>query len=212
MQSKPALVTAMRLMNLYRQQHVIFGGWDAVNKIFLDQADADVIDAIRALPVGKILVQHIENLRSGKTPIDSIAHELLPYGGMMKEVVASTNLSADEMAELESALSEFTPDQNGLDKIQSLSVVKKFGDEWQIAIRSALLQNPEISERWNTVTKTARAYYLWKVATDILAAPLSDRSRARIQADLPEYETYLPMFGETGNELLTRLRNFVSSL
>ncbi len=211
MQTKPS-VTAQRLLNLYRQQHVIFGGWGAVNKIFVAEADADVMAALKLLPAGSKLAQHIENLRARKTSMDSIAVELMPYGGLMTESVASTKLSQSEMSELENGLANFVPDADGLARIQSLDVVRKFGDEWLIAIRSALGNNPELLEKWNIVSKTARAYYLWKVATDILSAPLSERSRAQVQADLPEYETYLPMFGTAGTDLLSKLRIFVSSL
>jgi hypothetical protein len=41
---------------------------------------------------------------------------------------------------------------------------------------------------------------------------MSERARAQIQAELPEFETYLPMFGDAGRDLLRRLREFVSSV
>ncbi|MDR0727235.1 MAG: hypothetical protein LBF37_04205 [Rickettsiales bacterium] len=211
MKPRPNIV-AQKLLNLYRQQHVIFGGWKAVNQIFISEADNDVLAELPNLPTGKMLIQHIENLRSGKTPMDSIAIELIPYGGLMSEAVESTRLSDEELSELRNALDFFVPDSDGLAHIQSLNVVKKFGDEWQIAIRSALTDEPELQEKWNIVIKTARAYYLWKVANDMLSSPISERSRAQIQADLPEYETYLPMFGDAGNELLSKLRIYVSSI
>lgn len=205
-------MTAQKLLNLYRQQHVIFGGWKAVNQIFVKEADDEVLAKMQNLPTGSRLAEHIRNLQSGKTPMDSINPELLPYGGLMAEVVASTHLSDEEMSELRYALDSFVPDADGLTRIQSLEVVKKFGDEWQVAIRSALTDDNALLEKWNIVIKTARAYYLWKVANDTLAAPISERARAQIQADLPEYETYLPMFGEAGTELLSKLRIYVSSI
>jgi len=52
----------------------------------------------------------------------------------------------------------------------------------------------------------------WNTANELLANPLTERSRAQLQADLPEYETYLPMFGEEGTKLLEKLRNSISSL
>ncbi|HOY47048.1 MAG TPA: hypothetical protein PLZ05_00390 [Alphaproteobacteria bacterium] len=211
MKTKPSVI-AQKLLNLYRQHHVIFGGWKTVNQIFVKEADTEVMLEIKELPTGRMLAQHIENLRSGKTPMDSISSDLVPYGGLMSESIVSIHLSESEVAELENALAEFAPDSEGLNKIKSLNVVKRFGDEWQVAIRSALSSNHELMEKWNNVIKTARAYYLWKVANDILAAPLSERSRARIQADLPEYETYLPMFGDQGKEILSKLRIFVSSI
>jgi hypothetical protein len=208
---RPSIV-AQKLLNLYRQQHVIFGGWKTVNQIFIAEADDDVISELPNLPTGRMLAQHIANLRSGKTPMDSISVELMPYGGLMAEAVASTHLSGEEISQLRGALDSFVPDSDGLARIQSLDVVKKFGDEWQVAIRSALLDEPKLQESWNVVIKTARAYYLWKVANDMLASPISERSRAQIQADLPEYETYLPMFGEAGTKLLSKLRIYVSSV
>ena len=97
-----ASTTAQKLLNLYRQEHVIFGGWAAVNQVFVDEATPDVLHELRELPTGKNLIKHIENLRSGKTPMDSIERELLPYGGMMAETVATVPLTKSEWAELES--------------------------------------------------------------------------------------------------------------
>ena len=59
-----ASTTAQRLLNLYRQEHVIFGGWAAVNQVFVDEATPDVLRELRELPTGKNLVKHIENLRA----------------------------------------------------------------------------------------------------------------------------------------------------
>ena len=201
-----------KLLNLYRQEHVIFGGWAAVNQVFVDEATPDVLHELRELPTGKNLIKHIENLRSGKTPMDSIERELLPYGGMMAETVATVPLTKSEWAELESGINSFTTDQDGLEKIQQLDVIKKFGDQWMVAIRAALSERPELLEKWALVTKTYRAYYLWKVASDMLNQPLSERARAQLQADMPEYETYLPMFGDAGVELLEKLRSFISTM
>lgn len=211
MKTKPSVV-AQKLLNLYRQQHVIFGGWKAVNSVFIKEADQDVIEELNNLPTGNLLIEHIENLRNGKTPMDSIDSDLLPYGGLMSESVKSNALSEPELDSLKNALDNFTPDNSGLEKIYELPVVKRFGNEWQAAIQSALLGDKELSDKWKTVTKTARAYYLWKAANEILAAPISERARAHVQADLPEYETYLPLFGDAGKKLLEKLRVFVSSI
>ena len=67
-----ASVVAQQMINLYRQQHVIVGGWGAGNQIFVNEADKDVIAELPNLPNGRLLVQHIENLRNGKTSMDSI--------------------------------------------------------------------------------------------------------------------------------------------
>ena len=45
---------AQKLLNLYRQEHVIFGGWAAVNRVFVDEASDDVLRELRDLPTGKI--------------------------------------------------------------------------------------------------------------------------------------------------------------
>lgn len=204
---------ALKLLNLYRQEHVIVGGWTTVNPIFVNEATDDVIKELRDMPTGKLLVRHIENLRSGKTPMDSIDPELLPYGGMMiAEDIATIKLTANQWQELEDALNNFTPDQMGLERFMKLDVVREFGEEWQNAIRSALNARPQLLDRWNIVNQTYNAYRLWDTANEIIANPISERSRAQVQADMPEYETYLPMFGDAGTELLTKLRTFVSSL
>ncbi len=206
-----AIAAAQKLLNLYRQEHVIFGGWASVNPVFLDEATDDVISELENMPTGRALVQHIKNLRDGVTPMDSIERDLLPYGGMMTESVATIRLTDTELSELDNALNNFTPDQAGLDMIQSLPVIQKFGDAWLVAIRAALAARPDMLEKWSVVVKTHRAYYLWRIASEILEQPLSERTRAQLQADMPEYETYLPMFGGAGDELLSRLRMFITA-
>ena len=64
-----ASVIAQKLLNLYRQEHVIIGGWTVVNQVFVDEATPDVLTALGELPTGSSLVRHIENLRSGKTSV-----------------------------------------------------------------------------------------------------------------------------------------------
>ena len=87
------LTIAQRLINLYRQQHVIIGGWKAVNPIFLQEANEEVLSLLEELPTGSLLVKHIRNLQKGITKIDSIAHELLPYGGAMEKKTKTNILS-----------------------------------------------------------------------------------------------------------------------
>lgn len=207
-----ANVIAQKLLNLYRQEHVIIGGWAAVNKVFVDEAATDVIQELRDMPTGRALISHIENLRSGRTPMNTIERELLPYGGMMAESASTVPLTQDEWNELVRAIEDFTPDEAGLARIQRAPVIKKFGDEWTAGVRSALAGNQPLLDKWSVITKTHRAYTLWNQAGEIINNPLSERTRAQVQAEMPEYETYLPMFGDAGTELLGKLRTFMSSL
>ncbi len=206
-----ASVIAQKLLNLYRQEHVIIGGWAAVNPVFVNEAEPDVIEELRALPTGKMLIAHIENLRSGKTPMDGIERDLLPYGGMMAQSELTVPLTNNQITDLEYALNNFTPDQDGLNRIQNLPIVQKFGDQWIQAIRAALVTRPDLTAKWDTVAQTYQAYNLWNTASEMVNEPISERSRAQLQADMPEYETYLPMFGDAGVELLTKLRTFIST-
>lgn len=206
-----ASATALKLLNLYRQAHVIVGGWTALNPIFIAEANDDVLKELRELPTGKNLVQHIENLRSGKTQMDSIDRDLLPYGGMMGDATPPIILTQAQWKELESGLEFFTPDQSGLNAFLTMDVVRSFGDEWLVAIRTVLSERPHLLDKWKIVRQTYNAYRLWDMAHEIIANPISDRVRAQVQADMPEYETYLPMFGDEGAELLGKLRTFISA-
>lgn len=206
-----ASTIAQKLLNLYRQEHVIIGGWSAVNQVFVAEADSDVIAELHTLPTGKMLVEHIENLRGGKTPMNSISRELMPYGGLMTQSELTTSLDDNQITDLEYTLNNFTPDQDGLNRIQNLPIVKKFGDQWLPAVRAALDTRPDLIEKWNTVSHTYQAYNLWNTASQIVNEPISERARAQVQADMPEYETYLPMFGDAGVQLLTKLRTFIST-
>ena len=205
-----ANLIAQRLVNLYRQEHVILGGWAVLNPIFVNEATDDVLNEMADLPTGKMLIQHIKNLRDGKTPMDSIDRDLLPYGGLMAESGASTPMSQNQWDELTNALNSFTPNQEGLYHLQTLDVVKKFGDEWLTGIKNMVADHPDLAEKWKVVMQTERAYHLWDMATQIINQPLTERMRAQIQADMPEYETFLPMFAEPGKKLLEKLRSFMS--
>ena len=204
--------TALKLLSLYRQEHVIIGGWATINPVFVSEATDDVIKELREMPTGKNLIRHIENLRSGKTPMDTIENDLLPYGGVMQEKIQSITLTPEQWYELESGIENFTPDQSGLDAFKALGVVRGFGAEWQTAIRAALATRPHLLEKWSIIRQTDSAYRLWDMANTVISNPISERTRAQVQADMPEYETYLPMFGDAGNELLAKLRTFISSL
>ena len=204
-----ANLIAQKLVNLYRQEHVILGGWAVLNPVFIDEATDDVLNAMAELPTGKMLIQHIKNLRSGKTPMDSIDRNLLPYGGLMAESALTTPLTDEQWAQLQTALENFTPTQQGLQNLQNLDVVKKFGEEWLNGIKNILSSRPELLEKWRVVMQTWHAYHLWDMASQIITQPLTERTRAQIQADMPEYETFLPMFADAGKQLLEKLRTFM---
>ena len=207
-----AHIIAQRLLNLYRQEHVIEGGWAAVNKVFIAESNNDqVIAELENMPTGKKLVAHINNLRTKKTPMDTIDKDLLPYGGLMTGIEVSFSLTDAEFNELKSALDKFQPTQESLNNIKNMPLVRKFGNDWPQDIKAAIISRPDMLARWNVVIQTNKAYKIWDSARELLSETLTERNRAQIQADMPEYETYLPMFGDSGKEMLSRLRTFMSS-
>ena len=211
MQEQPRVV-AQRLLNLYRQAHVIVGGWAAVNKALIaESGDPQVMEALEKMPTGKRLATHINNLRNGATPMNTIDPDLLPYGGLLATQEMAVSLTQSEMDELKSALANFEPTPDGLKKIKQLEYVRKFGADWAESIKSALSDDANALSIWENVIRTSKAYQLWDSAKQLTADTLTERNRAQIQADMPEFETYLPMFGDAGNELLTKLRTFMSS-
>lgn len=207
-----ASVTAQKLLNLYRQAHVIVGGWAAVNRVFVDEATDDIMRELGDLPTGKMLIAHIKNLRDGTTPMDSIAHDLLPYGGMMVESEAVPDMLPADLQQLVSAINSFDPSQEGLDRFMNIPLIKKFGDDWVVMSRTALSNDPETLRKFDDVVRVSRAYQLWADANNILAQPVNERIRANLQVDMPEYETYLPMFGDDGRKLLRRLHGLISAM
>ncbi|MCL2758423.1 MAG: hypothetical protein FWE64_03830 [Alphaproteobacteria bacterium] len=218
MKENPSKV-ADRLMNLYRLAHVVDGGWSAVNGELLAESDAAVLEEIKKLATGEKLAAHIKSLRDGKTDRDSILPELMPYGGLMATHPADSTatavvarLSNEDFDSLERELENFEPNQESLQRIESLPFVQQFGDRWLAGVRAALGDRPDLVARWKIVYSASRAFDLWNRASDILSWSPTERTRAEVQADLPEYETYLPMFGEAGGELLSKLRAFVASI
>jgi len=101
---------------------------------------------------------------------------------------------------------------DSLNAIKHMPMVQKFGSDWAQNIKAALVSDPDMSAKWRTVIQTNRAYKAWDSAQQLLSETLTERNRAQIQADMPEYETYLPMFGDAGRDMLNKLRTFMSSL
>ena len=174
--------------------------------------DDSVLTELSALPTGPRLIAHIKNLLSGKTPMNSIDKDLLPYSGLMSGQEVNISLTEDEISELRNALSDFQPSPENLKAIKDLPFVQKFGNNWAKDIRAAIAHDPKLVSQWNAVISTDKAYRIWDSAQRLLSETLTDRNRAQIQADMPEYETYLPMFGDAGQKMLEKLRTFVSSL
>lgn len=207
-----ASVIAQKLLNLYRQAHVINGGWPVLNRVFLDEASDEVLAELVNLPTGKMLATHIANLQSGKTPMDSIARELLPYGGMMAENEVVQHLTQEELDDLIHAVNTFTPDAKGLDEFMDNPIVARFGSDWANQIRTVLPHDSDALAKLDNIVQIANAYKMWESANQILANSVTDRERAQLQVDMPEYETYLPMFGDEGRNLLRRLHTLTSSM
>lgn len=208
-----AHIIAQRLLNLYRQAHVIVGGWSAVNPVLVSESnDAQVIKELLNLPTGQKLVEHINNLKSGKTPMNTIDNDLLPYGGTMSSHEINVSISKEEIEQLKSSLEHFEPTLDGLNEIKNLPFVKNFGNDWIEDIKSSLAGDSVALAQWDNVVQTNRAYQMWDEAQQLVSETLTERNRAQIQADMPEFETYLPMFGDSGNELLSKLRTFMSSM
>jgi hypothetical protein len=208
-----AHIIAQRLLNLYRQAHVIVGGWAAVNRVLVSESnDAQVIKELLNLPTGQKLVEHINNLKSGKTPMNTIDNDLLPYGGTMSGQEINVSISKEEIEQLKQMLEHFEPTLDGLNEIKNLPFVKNFGNDWIEDIKSSLAGDNVALAQWDNVVRTNRAYQMWDEAQQLISETLTERNRAQIQADMPEFETYLPMFGDVGNELLSKLRTFMSSM
>ncbi len=207
-----ASVIAQKLLNLYRQAHVIDGGWNSLNKIFVDEATDEILKELQDLPTGKFLVMHINNLRDGKTPMDTIARELLPYGGAFAEKASDTNVSNQDITELVDAINNFVETQQGLEKFIKAPVITRLGSDWISNAQALLANNADALEKFSAIVRMWNAYKRWMDAKDIINQPINDRIRAQLQVDMPEYETYLPLFGEDGAKLLRHLHTLTSSL
>jgi hypothetical protein len=126
----------------------------------------------------------------------------------MMQPSASGEISESDYAALKSALENFIPDAAHIDGIRQLAAVKQFGDNWRTGVRG-MLGDDSLAVIWRNVLQTESALRLWGRASEILSSSPSDMLRAEVQADMPEYETYLPMFGGDGQDILARLRQFV---
>ncbi|MDR2685288.1 MAG: hypothetical protein LBB23_00760 [Rickettsiales bacterium] len=208
--AKPQVI-AQKLLNLYRQYHVINGKWATLNPIFMAEGTADVISELGRLPTGDLLARHIKNLREGRGGRDSIDPELLPFDGAMETQSNGEKFSSGEISELNRELRIWKPDQINMQQIKDLAIVKKSGDGWREQIAAALAGNPELSSVWANVIKYDTATGLWFRASQALGGVPTERLRAEVQADMLGYENYLPMFGGAGQEMLTKLKQLMGS-
>ena len=124
----------------------------------------------------------------------------------------NVSISKEEIEQLKQMLEHFEPTLDGLNEIKNLPFVKNFGNDWIEDIKSSLAGDNTALAQWDNVVRTNRAYQMWDEAQQLVSETLTERNRAQIQADMPEFETYLPMFGDAGNELLSKLRTFMSSM
>ncbi|MDR1697028.1 MAG: hypothetical protein LBR41_02280 [Rickettsiales bacterium] len=207
MKERPAVI-AQRLINICRQAHVIPGGWARINKIIIEEATEDVVAEMPKLPCGVLFLAHLDDLKSGRTPMNTINREISPYGGMMESEKSTRTLSESELAELSAVLEKFQPDAQHLEQIKSLPFVAAFGAKWLAGVRASL-HDEDLIAKWRNVYTTHYAMFWWNRAREMLSSPATDITRAQVQADLPEYETYMPMFGETGQSTLAELRAMV---
>ncbi|MDR0449247.1 MAG: hypothetical protein LBG89_02175 [Rickettsiales bacterium] len=205
-------VAAQRLLNLYRQYHVVVGKWATLNPVFLKEGAPEVLAELEKLSTGKKLSQHIKNLRAGKTASDAIDPDLLPYNGMMEVQTGggAARLAEREMSQLARELHGFVPAAENLERIKSLPFVKSLGENWRDGIAAALSNSSELSAAWDVVLKLDTATGLWFKAGRLLSETPSERMRAEIQADMLQYENYLPMFGAAGADLLGQLKKAIS--
>ena len=201
--------TAQKLMNLYRNAHAVDGAWRTVNPALVNESTDEVLQHIRELPCGEMLAKHISNLKTGKTKADSIDANLLPYNGRIGAPMAG-DIGQGDMTALKNLLAHFQPEPEYINKIKALPIVRRFGARWAAGVRS-ILGDANLIATWRNVVQSDRALTLWARAEDLLASTPTDLLRAEVQADMPEYETYLPMFGKQGLDALTRLRTLVIS-
>ena len=130
----------------------------------------------------------------------------------MAESATSPDISPSDLQQLVAAIDSFNPSSEGLNEFMDTPIIKSFGAEWVLMSRNVLSNNPDALHRLDDIVRVSRAYQLWNNANDILSNPVTDRVRANLQVDMPEYRTYLPMFGDEGKELLRRLHGLTSSM
>jgi hypothetical protein len=112
---------AWRMLNIFRNFHVINGGIETVNKYFIT-ADDNVIASIKNLPSGKKLAEHILNLKSGKTKMNSISEYLLPFG---EDVFLDLPGGKPDIYDKEIAVKEGSPKAKDADVVEVFADYKK---------------------------------------------------------------------------------------
>lgn len=161
-----SLKIGRRYLNIFHQLHVITAGLETLNKDFLSMSD-DVINILSELPGGLKLYQHIQNLKTNKTPIDKIDPELLPFG---KEVFETEELfklytNFDKRATIDNSnyftaskvvtqnpsskinsehdalfklIRGFTPTPENLENFKQDEVIRDLGPDWKNEIKNIL--------------------------------------------------------------------------
>ncbi len=213
--------TAQRLLNLYRQAHSIDGGWVVLNPYFISEDSPKLEEELKKLPNGWKLAKHIENLKEGKTQMDSISPDLTPYGGLMTndnvyKVVQNIELPKAEFDNLSDFLHGFKPDFKHLTDFKKAEFFESLGKDWtnqaKLIIQNSNDKDSEtLLNKLNQLIDLDKTYSAWYQASELLTEPESEKTKATAQTLLTEFESRLPKFGKQGQELLEKIRNLISS-
>ena len=176
MHKKEIDATAWRMLNIFRQFHVIEGGIASVNKYFIT-ADDDVINSIQAQPGGKKLAEHIRNLKTKKTSMNSINRYLLPFG-------------EDVLLDLQDA------NKDVYDKEADQPQEKKTDEEIKEAFadykKTELKDIPELTEVHDDVTAADAAIKSEPIMNNVDNTSSTKEEKINTEKNIPQFKPLIP--------------------
>ena len=229
-----ALTIGKRYLNIFRQLHVITAGIETLNKDFLSLPD-DVVKILPELAGGLKFYQHIQNLKSGATPINKIEAELFkqytdftaPSSGVSHSFTDSSyqgspvekseptiNSTSDDYGNLFEMLRSFQPTPQNLNDFKSSETIKDLGPNWKVEIQRILSNSgasdtAKLKKNFENLCIFDTALDIWEECVALVKNPRK-KSREEIQSNLSNYQKYLNMFGKGGQDLYEKVKALVS--
>ena len=164
-----ALKIGRKYLNIFHQLHFINAGMEILNNDFLTMSD-DVIELLPELAGGMKLAQHIKNLKTGKTPINKIDADVLPFGELVfddhekfleytsyNKIAAMKNVESENNAETSSIQTEINNEYKQLyellrafkntpallENFKSSEVIRDLGPDWKNEVKNILKNSKE---------------------------------------------------------------------
>lgn len=229
-----AKAVARRYINIFHQLHVIDAPLATLNAEFA-ALPRDVVMLLPEMMGGVKLHQHIQNLKTGQTPMDKVDPDLLPFGReVFDDVKLYTQYTSYDKAsyvpappsvadgpgarkakdgggeaQIWSMLRSYTNTPESLEAFKKLPAVASLGPKWRDELKSRIATSNQPD--WEHLAQAFDNLVQFDDAVEAWGAVSmfvrnpSPEARTKIAPKVDTYKKNLDMFGDAGEALAAKL-------